>query len=114
MAWHNLTQFQNVGGNNTLGDFIVGTSRIVAWPPHPDGGGVIITGFVICMIVMITFFAFLKSKGYSPQASYVAATWVSLLVALMLQPMGLIGGKLFIAVIFLAASSFIILFWFSN
>jgi len=107
MGWYNLSVFTE---NNQTGiaSFVIDSSNLVTY------NGQHVTGFIICMMVVISFFAFLKSKGYSPQSCYTASTWIGALLAILLQPIGLMSGIFFVVMLVLAASSFIILFWFQG
>ena len=107
MGWYNLTTL-NSHNQTTIGTFVQDTSAFVAYNGQP------VTGFVICMIILITFFTFLKSKGYSPQACYAVSSWLTFIIAMLLQPIGLIGGIWFMMILVMAGFSFIMLWWFQS
>jgi len=107
MGWYNLTGM-TVGNQTGIGTFIQSTSGLVTY------GGQHITGTLICFILFVVFFAFLKSKGYSSQASYVSGAWISCMAAIILQPIGLISVAFTLLFIILCAFGYIMLFWFQT
>ena len=107
---YNLTTILTRSNQTGLVKFINGTSSIVDTSTNMQGS----VGLVILLIVFIVFFISVKARGYTPYASFATASWITVIVALLIQPMGLLSSTVFYTSLVLLPLTIIMLFWFQS
>lgn len=91
----NLTEFTNSSSGNAMLGLTRGVSNQLWYAP----------GIAILVSVFLTIVFILRQKGYSFLTSFAGASWVIMVLAILMYPVGLISGAILIGSVCLAPLS---------